>query len=251
MTMYFVLPPSETKHVGGSQPPLALDRLSNAHALTDARSATLAEIEAVSNDAENAAKVLKLGVKARADIQHNQVLRSSPTMPAIERYTGVLYDSLNVADLPKQARGWINQHVFVQSALFGLVRATDLIPAYRLSASSRVKPASQSLKQLWQHAHSAIEWDSDELILDLRSQDYAGLAPIAGSIKLEVVEEQEDGTTKALNHFNKAGKGRLLRQLALSNAKIGSIEELISWGTRHDTQLYSDSPGTVVLVAGR
>ena len=65
-----------------------------------------------------------LDVSERQDdeIARNAALWSSPTTPALRRYTGVLYDALDAASLTMAAR----RRVVVCSALFGLVGAVNL-----------------------------------------------------------------------------------------------------------------------------
>ncbi|MFV0433750.1 MAG: YaaA family protein [Leucobacter sp.] len=230
--MLVLLPPSETKRVGGSD---ALDptTLRTAGLLGDARDRVRAAlVELSSSDEEAAAKVLKLGVKNRAELAHNLDLEGSGALPAIERYTGVLYDALDVSSLDASARRWIDRHVLVQSALFGLIRAGDRIPAYRLSGGSRLPRLGAPLKRVWADAHAQLDWDDAGFVLDLRSKDYAALAPLPRGVgaSLHVAHRGVDGNVRALNHFNKAAKGDLVRRLARSTPAIGSVAELVEWG---------------------
>src|SRR6202012_981223 len=57
-------------------------------------------------------------------------LRTAPAIPAAELYTGVLFTALGLTDLP-----W--DDVLIASALWGVVRPGDRIPAYRLEMSSQ------------------------------------------------------------------------------------------------------------------
>ncbi len=57
-------------------------------------------------------------------------LRTAPAIPAAELYTGVLFTALGLADLP-----W--EGVLITSALWGVVRPGDRIPAYRLDMSAK------------------------------------------------------------------------------------------------------------------
>ena len=76
-----------------------------------------------------------LGVKGAAldkAIKTNQTVLSSATMPAIERYTGVVYNAIDYASMDKSTKDFFNKHVRIVSALFGLVKPLDLIPDYKL-----------------------------------------------------------------------------------------------------------------------
>lgn len=233
--MKLILPPSETKRAGGAGPSLddpAHPGLSYAAALDATRSRVRAALEALGSDPEAAAAALKLGAKSRGDLTHNAVLGSSGTLPAVERYTGVLYDALEVTSLDDQARTWLGAHIEIQSALFGRIAASDLIPSYRLSASSRVQVGDVSLKRVWQEAHQAIG-TSQTLVVDARSKEYAALAPINGAYTLEIVTEGADGVRRALGHFNKAAKGRFARALASTTPELTDAGELVDWAAAH------------------
>src|SRR5690606_16747420 len=87
-----LLPPTETKRAGGSGEPLSHDGLALG-ALRSRREAVVASVQALAADPDRAAKVLKLSERQRpAAIADNASLETAPTMPAIDRYTGVLYD---------------------------------------------------------------------------------------------------------------------------------------------------------------
>ena len=251
--MLILLPPSETKRVGGEGvlQPGALHGHQHEEMRLVRRRVREALEELSRGDEEAAAKALKLGVKNRSELQHNLRLHESGVMPAIERYTGVLYDALDVASLDEAAREWLSEHVLVQSALLGLVGAGDPIPAYRLSAGSRLPALGAPLKRLWAQAHARLEWNRAGFVLDLRSKDYVALAPLpsGAGFFLQVVQRGADGEVRALNHFNKAAKGDLVRRLARSGADIDSADELLAWAADEDLEMSLDaSSGTVTLV---
>lgn len=248
--MQVFLPPSETKRAGGVGR-FTVAELAHASALGAARERVKLALCELSADEVAAIPALKLGAKSRSELVHNRVLETSGTMPTIERYTGVLYDALGVMDLGGDARQWIAAHVFVQSSLFGLVGADDPIPAYRLSASSRLKVDGVNFQTLWRDAHESIDWGSLGWILDLRSKDYAALAPLPEGIgtALQVAQRSEDGTVKALNHFNKAAKGDLVRRLAHSQARLESADQFADWATANGLEVHrGDNSNELILV---
>ena len=69
-------------------------------------------------------------------------------MPALHRYTGVLYDALDFASMRGVAAERAAARLAVGSALFGLIRATDPIPGYRLSAGSML-PGRGTMAAFW------------------------------------------------------------------------------------------------------
>lgn len=153
-------------------------------------------------------------------------------MPAIDRYTGVLYDALDAGSLSDDARRFAGEHVVVHSALLGPVGGLDPVPAYRLSHDSRVP--GFVLKRHWAPLVTAELESVSGLMLDLRSEGYAALGPLpqrAGAVYLRVLTEGEDGTRRALNHFNKQGKGRFTRALLESGVDHPDVEALLEWAS--------------------
>jgi hypothetical protein len=191
-----------------------------------------------------AARVLHLGPKQAAEIERNAHLRRAPVLPAVERYTGVVYDALGAATLPAGARSWLDGHVLIASALFGLVAPDDPIPAYRLSGGTALP--GLPLKRHWaEPVRRAIARERD-WILDARSAAYAALgAPPPGSAVLHV-EDASSG--RALNHFNKHAKGDLARRLALSEPDVRSRDDLLAWAAGAGLRLAPWGPHDVVLI---
>jgi uncharacterized protein len=212
-----LLPPSETKATGGDGTPLDLAALT-APELTPVRTEIAEALVALAGDVPAARAALGLSPKQDDEIERNAALRKSPTMPALCRYTGVLYDALDLASMTRAQRARASGRLAVGSALFGLVRADDPIPAYRLSAGSSL-PGLPTLRSLWKPALSPVLAATGGLVVDLRSGSYAALAPVPGAVTVQVLSERPDGSRSVVSHFNKAHKGRLARLLATSAAE--------------------------------
>lgn len=257
--MLVLLPPSETKHQGGADKTLQLDTLSFADALQQTRERVLTALQelslaAASNNEAAAAflKALKLkpGSTAEQALTNNQELLTAPVLPAIRRYTGVLYDALDYDALNDSAKTWVNSHVAVQSALFGLVTAADLIPAYRLSGGSTLPGLKPALKQQWQMAHDSIDWAGSGFVLDLRSKDYVKLAALpagANTAWLSIEQQAADGSVRALNHFNKAAKGELVSLFANSGCDAKNVDEFCEWALGQGLNISPDPTADGVL----
>jgi cytoplasmic iron level regulating protein YaaA (DUF328/UPF0246 family) len=242
-----LLPPSETKREGGDGAPLDLAALSFP-TLTVARKQTLAAVRAMSRNLAAAAGMLKLGPASAVEAARNRVITSSATMPALDRYDGVLFDELDAGSLPADARRFAGEHLAIGSALFGVTGALDPIPAYRLSHDSRL-PGAASLGRIWKGPLTAALAELDGLVLDLRSEGYAALGPApTGSLYLRVVSTDGDGRKRALNHFNKKGKGAFTRRLLLSAIDHPDAGSLLAWAGAEGIRLEPGAPGELDLV---
>jgi cytoplasmic iron level regulating protein YaaA (DUF328/UPF0246 family) len=154
-----------------------------------------------------------------------------------------------VSSLPPAARSFAHDHLVIASALFGLLGPDDPIPAYRLSSDSRLP--GTPLTTLWSGQVGAILAAEPGLILDLRSEAYAALGPAprrAGSWYLRVLSEGEDGRRRALNHFNKKGKGEFTRALLLAGIDHPDAASLMSWAAATGIRLEPGAAGELVLV---
>jgi hypothetical protein len=245
--MLILLPPSETKRDGGTDGSrLDLASLSFPE-LTRARRSAMAGLRAISTSVAASTKALGLGPTQRFEIDRNRAIASSPTMPAIERYTGVLYDAIDVDGLDVAAREFLAQHAIVHSALFGLVRADDSIPAYRFSHDTRIP--GTSLAKIWSRANATVLEAAAGLVLDLRSESYVHLGPAGDrSVLVRVVTDDGAGHRRALNHFNKHGKGELVRALAMGGQDFATVDELVEWSKSVGIQLVPGAADELDLV---
>ncbi len=132
----------------------------------------------------------------------------------------MLYDALDVGSLRGAAAARASGRLAIGSALFGLLRADDLVPAYRLSATSKL-PGQPTLASRWRPLLEPVlaELAQRELVVDLRSGSYAALGRLPDAVHVEVLAEHSDGTRTVVSHFNKAHKGRLARALATTRAE--------------------------------
>lgn len=211
--MLVLLPPSESKAPGGDGPPLDLAELSWPE-LTGVRQRLVETVQQLARrDLATLAAALKA---APAAAQVDAVLTTAPTCRALQRYTGVVYDNLGYATLAPAARRRADRSLVVASALFGLLRPGDRIPAYRLSGAT-VLPGLGGLAALWRPALEPL-LAGERLVIDLRSGAYAALAPAPHAVQVRVLREV-DGRRTTVSHDNKWTKGRLARALCEHGAR--------------------------------
>lgn len=212
-----LLPPSETKRSGGDGPPLTLDALSFP-ALHPVRKLLLDELVELSADLPASRAALGLSPRQDGEVTHNASLWRSPTLPALRRYTGVLYDALDAGSLRGASMARAAARLAVGSALFGLVLASDPVPTYRLSAGSAL-PGSPTLAARWRPALEPVLAALDGLVVDLRSGSYTALGRLPGAVAVRVLTEHADGSRSVVSHHNKAHKGIVARLLATSRSE--------------------------------
>ncbi|WP_330176076.1 peroxide stress protein YaaA [Streptomyces sp. NBC_01498] len=234
--MLVLLPPSEGKAASGRGAPLKPESLS-LPGLADARAAVLDElVELCAADEEKAVEVLGLSEGLRGEIAKNVELRTAGARPAGDIYTGVLYDALGLATLDTAARRRAGKSLLVFSGLWGAVRVGDRIPSYRCSMGVRL-PGLGALGAHWRKAMAPVlpEVAGSGLVLDLRSSSYAPAWKPSGEVggrtaTVRVLHARVvDGVERrsVVSHFNKATKGRLVRDLLVSGARPRGPAQLV------------------------
>uniref|UniRef100_UPI003D8EAD5D peroxide stress protein YaaA n=1 Tax=Gordonia sp. B7-2 TaxID=3420932 RepID=UPI003D8EAD5D len=222
--MLVILPPSETKSDGGAGAPLDLDTLAFPE-LNPIRKRIGEALVALSSDLDASRRALGLGATQLAEVDRNADLWLSPTRPAIERYTGVLYDALDHRSLTRAGKTKAADRLAIGSALFGVVRSSDMIPAYRLSGGSKL-PGMRTLAAEWKPDLSDALDAVDDFVVDLRSGVYQQLGPVRGAVTATVVTEAADGSRKVVSHFNKHYKGLVARELVRTRRNLRDVNAL-------------------------
>jgi hypothetical protein len=245
-----LLPPSETKRGGGDGPPLRVEALSSPE-LAPMRDALIDELVELTGDHSACERALGISASQHTEIERNATLRSAATLPAISRYSGVLYDALDIGSLRGASAARARARLAVGSALFGLLRADDPVPAYRLSATSKL-PGQPSLAARWRPLLEPVlaQMASSEQVVDLRSASYAALGRLSGAVKVDVLAEHSDGRRTVVSHFNKTHKGRLARVLATTRSEPDGAAQVAAVARRAGMRVERRGNDlTVVVVA--
>lgn len=152
---------------------------------------------------------LKSAEKSAEVHAQNLMSLDSPCLEAIARYTGVVYDHLDVETLPNRASAL--KRVLIVSALFGLVDGGTPLPAYKLSMTP-------GLTKHWRPVNSQrlARIAGGKPVLNLLSQTYARAVDYPAFV---TVDFRVEGGQKAAGHFGKAIKGRFVRWLLENNIK--------------------------------
>jgi cytoplasmic iron level regulating protein YaaA (DUF328/UPF0246 family) len=228
--MLILLPPSEGKAEAADGPPLELESLSFPE-LTRVRQRVLDTLIRVSGQ-RNALSVLGVAPGLAPQVARNMGLRGAPAQAAERVYTGVLYEALDLVGLPPGARARAASSVLIASALFGLLRPADVIPAYRLSMDvdfSRIGPLARAWRRVLDPV--IVTAAGDGPIVDCRSATYAAAWKPSRDLAARVVQvrvlQEHAGKRTIVSHMAKKTRGEVARQLLLSEQEIGDVESVV------------------------
>jgi hypothetical protein len=189
--MLILLPPSEGKNEATKKKELNLSSLSFAPHLTAPRQ------EMISLHPE---------------------INSAYTDPAINIYSGVLYQALDYPSLTATEKRRADNKVLIISAVFGAVRPLDEICSYKakIKPSLWKKPLSQAL----------VEFDSP-LIIDMRSSTYSTVwhPKPSSTVGIRVFTEV-GGEKKVITHMSKKYRGEITRLLLTTKTPPETPQEL-------------------------
>jgi len=180
------------------------------------------------------------GVSLAAATEANRDAGLAPTLPAIRRYTGVLYEALDAPSLRAGPRRRLDDCVLILSGLWGAVAPSDAIPDYKLKMGASL-PRLGKLSTWWRDDLSAAiaERAAGRTVWNLLPTEHAaawrapdGVAQYSATF----LERRPDGSSATVSHWNKALKGALV-QFLLAHPGAGPAD-LAGWdhpaGFRHD-----------------
>jgi cytoplasmic iron level regulating protein YaaA (DUF328/UPF0246 family) len=211
------LPPSEGKAEPSGGDPVRLDTLVFNDSLGEGRETVLAALTGLaSEDRDEAVAMLGISAGQADDIERNSDLLRAPAGPAIEVYSGVLFDRLDFRGLSAAAKKRADSDLLIASALWGVLRPTDRIPWYRCAMKAKL-PGLGGLAGLWRpllgEAFDSAGLDrEDELVIDLRSGAYsAAWKPKQAELVSVRAFTEKGGTRKPVSHMAKAVRGEVAR----------------------------------------
>jgi uncharacterized protein len=167
---------------------------------------------------DEALRVLGLTPGQADDVRRNTRLAELPSAPAERVYSGVLYDALGLPSLDASAHRRALARVAIVSSLYGVVRPGERVTAYRLGGGVSL-PGLGGVAAHWRrHLDPVVrQLAGPGLVVDLRSSTYAAFwrpepDVAARTVTVRVLHEVQ-GRRQVVSHFNKATKGRLVRDL--------------------------------------
>jgi len=207
--MKILLAPSETKVMGGEDNVNADTLFFDALHSKQQKLISLYTQSVLRDSDEQLSKMF--GIKKLSEIAHyRQDITTLPTMKAIQRYSGVAFDYFDYASLDHQAQEYINKNLIIFSNLFGVLKANDLIPEYKLKQGEPIGEIKTD--RFYKESITQIldEYLKDEDILDIRAGYYDKFyKPSQPYTTLKFIKNG-----KVVSHWAKAYRGNVLREIA-------------------------------------
>jgi uncharacterized protein len=221
VSLSLLLPPSEGKAQGGRGHWDPATGRAAAFAALGARRELVARALADLGGGDE--KLLGVGGAHLARAQSaNTSLLGAPVLRAGERYTGVVWDHLDLASLAPDVRKRAGASIVVVSGLMGAVGVDDRIPDYRLKMGASLAPMGK-LSTWWRPAVSeAINtWAKRRYVIDVLPNEHraAWVPDGVRGVTVSFVERggaanSKTGTVgRVVGHDAKAAKGRLARHV--------------------------------------
>ena len=159
----------------------------------------------------------------------NTHLVGAPTLPAWERYTGVVWDHLDMASMTKAQHSRALNALVVVSGLHGAVTANDPIPDYRLKMGARLAPMG-ALAAWWRKDLTAAlhAYAKNALVIDLLPNEHRAAIDwpaLPRVIRVDLVAKKGG---RAGGHNAKAAKGELARHIICAGSSAANAESAIS-----------------------
>ena len=201
--MLILLPPSE-----GKAPEATAAPFPKAH--PDLRADTQAILKHIARLAvADRMEFYALKAKEKAAAAHtlNRTALDAKTLPALQRYTGVVYQNIDVPTLKKKRSA--EKRIYVVSGFFGLISGGTLLPNYKM-------PINTWLARQWKSINTERlqQAAGRKKVLSLLPQAYAKAIELDNTL---TVDFRVAGGKKAAGHFGKAIKGRFVRFLIENN----------------------------------
>ena len=165
--------------------------------------------------------------KAQEEYDHIQALKNetATNYPALHLFDGLMYRNIKRDNLTKKEQNYLEKHLMITSALYGVIPAFGPIAPHRLDFLMKLKVAGKSLKSHWQSAYEE-SLNGEELIFSLLSSEFETVFSKEVREKMVTFKfmEERDGKLKIHSTISKKARGAFLT--ALMESQVTSVKEI-------------------------
>jgi len=164
--------------------------------------------------------------KAAEEYAHIQALKdqSAKHYPALKLFDGLMYRHIKRDELTETEQAYLEDHVLITSAFYGVVPALSPMAPHRLDFLMKLKVARKTLKTHWKSAYDEALQDED-LIFSLLSSEFETVFSKEIREKMVTFKFMEDkaGQLKIHSTISKKARGAFLT--ALIEGQIHTVEQ--------------------------
>ena len=177
---------------------------------------------------EELASLYKISIeRAIEEDQRIQALKSgtAKTYVALRLFDGLMYRNIRRTDWTKEEEAYVQEHLLITSALYGVIPALALIAPHRLDFLMKLKVQGKSLKTFWKASYDQALQDED-LVISLLSSEFETV--FSKEIQNRMVTfkflEEKNGLLKVHSTISKKARGAFVT--ALLEKQITKVEEM-------------------------
>lgn len=143
--------------------------------------------------------------------------------PAVMTFDGDVYRALDAVTLTETGWTYLNRHLCILSALYGVLKPFDLIQPYRVSFDvTAVRPAGKSLYDYWKKPIAdslelALNTSESRVLVNLASVEFAKAVDwksLDASVVTPVFQEMRQGKPRVMGWYAKRARGMMMRYAA-------------------------------------
>ena len=165
--------------------------------------------------------------KAQEEYGHIQALKNgfASNYPALHLFDGLMYRNIKRDNLSKDEQAYLEEHLMITSALYGVIPAFAPLAPHRLDFMMKLNVRGKSLTKHWQSAYEESVKD-EELIFSLLSSEFETVFPKEVREQMVTFKFMEDrnGKLKVHSTISKKARGGFLT--ALMENQVTSVEEI-------------------------
>ena len=164
--------------------------------------------------------------KAEEEYAHIQALKDhrAKHYPALKLFDGLMYRHIKRDELTEAEQTYLENHVLITSALYGVVPALFPMAPHRLDFLMKLKVAGKTLKSHWKSAYDEVLQD-ENLIFSLLSSEFETVFSKEIREKMVTFKFMEDkaGQLKIHSTISKKARGAFLT--ALIEGQVQTVEQ--------------------------
>lgn len=159
-------------------------------------------------------------------------------LPAAVMYDGDVYRALEVRTLTEKGWDYLDAHLCILSALYGVLKPFDLVQPYRLDfGTAAVRPEEGSLYDYWKvpvtdSINRALEVTGSRVLVNLASAEFAKMIDrksLDGEMVTPVFQAMRQGKPRVMGLYAKQARGLMVRYAAENTIRDAEGLKSFDW----------------------